>query len=754
MSVVVQQPFSAFDPRSVSGCHVWLDAADANTITSSGGSVSAWKDKSSNGYSFTAANVTLTSVSNRPVLSTTGTGYIVNNSMNLTQPYTIFAVAQCTPHAGGYRRIINGLNGTSYDVNLAIGLLDSNVATFTGNATSWNDVLSNSPAVNGINTTLLYSVIVSNASVTPFVNASNQTVRTGSLNASSLTGMNIFGGNGTLSNINGQFWVGNVSEILAYTGVLSTTQRQLIEGYLGWRWGLRTSFQIAHPNYYTPLATRPFQPPDAGALSLWLDAADRSTVTLSTTSVTAWKDKSSNAYSFTGAVGGYPTYSNTIGGLPVVSSATGQRLSNTTWRTPSTTATVFVVIKPSALANNASCLLTDSPSGQVGFKTYYSYANQGGYYYYFQMFAAQTTSSGAFLFQSSLSNSAVFTPTQTVLLSANIQGGPAHTVRYNGVQTAANVLNDARSIVAASGVTLVVAGAADTASSAYDLAEFIMYDGTMTTEQTKKVEGYLATKWRISTNIPTTEPYYNMRTLPATALFAPVNLSNCGLWLDGNDPAGTGIAPSANASVTTWVDKSGSSANGTSVGTAPTFASGGGLTFSSGAYNTSYSASLSDETLFVVHRYTGSGVIVSLVGQSGNGGRMLDLEISPRRINSSSYNVAYSAQSANNVITTNTRSIGGLVTINRAMGIYYNTVSYGAGTSVTITAGRTSVIGGAYSGGAPNTSQYFVGVIYEVIGFTRALSTIERQQVEGYLSWKWGIQTQVPSTHPFKNFRA
>jgi hypothetical protein len=41
------------------------------------------------------------------------------------------------------------------------------------------------------------------------------------------------------------------------------------------------------------------------------------------------------------------------------------------------------------------------------------------------------------------------------------------------------------------------------------------------------------------------------------------------------------------------------------------------------------------------------------------------------------------------------------------------------------------------------------GNIAEVALFSRALSTSERQQMEGYLAWKWGIQSSLPSGHPY-----
>jgi hypothetical protein len=33
------------------------------------------------------------------------------------------------------------------------------------------------------------------------------------------------------------------------------------------------------------------------------------------------------------------------------------------------------------------------------------------------------------------------------------------------------------------------------------------------------------------------------------------------------------------------------------------------------------------------------------------------------------------------------------------------------------------------------------------------LTTTQRQQVEGYLAWKWGLQTALPTTHPYYKVR-
>lgn len=50
-------------------------------------------------------------------------------------------------------------------------------------------------------------------------------------------------------------------------------------------------------------------------------------------------------------------------------------------------------------------------------------------------------------------------------------------------------------------------------------------------------------------------------------------------------------------------------------------------------------------------------------------------------------------------------------------------------------------------------SEYFKGKVFEVLLLTSALSAADRQKLEGYLAWKWGLQSNLPSTHPYKNYR-
>ena len=74
------------------------------------------------------------------------------------------------------------------------------------------------------------------------------------------------------------------------------------------------------------------------------------------------------------------------------------------------------------------------------------------------------------------------------------------------------------------------------------------------------------------------------------------------MWLDAQDPLGTGATPTNGQTISSWVDKSGVGNNGTAIGTTPTYTlATRGVTFGgAGYYTTNFSASLTSETSFVV----------------------------------------------------------------------------------------------------------------------------------------------------------
>ena len=77
-------------------------------------------------------------------------------------------------------------------------------------------------------------------------------------------------------------------------------------------------------------------------------------------------------------------------------------------------------------------------------------------------------------------------------------------------------------------------------------------------------------------------------------------------------------------------------------------------------------------------------------------------------------------------------------------------------TSVTVTNGAVTINTASapiWVGRSDLASEAINSYIYEIVYYQRVLTTTERQQAEGYLAAKWGLQSSLPSTHPFTKGR-
>jgi hypothetical protein len=75
-------------------------------------------------------------------------------------------------------------------------------------------------------------------------------------------------------------------------------------------------------------------------------------------------------------------------------------------------------------------------------------------------------------------------------------------------------------------------------------------------------------------------------------------------------------------------------------------------------------------------------------------------------------------------------------------------IPYTNGVSMTALSGTVAATTGLYLGGSSN---YFNGTLSELVVFSNALSSSQRQQIEGYLAWKWGLQGSLPGSHVFRS---
>ena len=129
--------------------------------------------------------------------------------------------------------------------------------------------------------------------------------------------------NNVIGQANGGYLTGTIYEVIVLNKQLSQTQQYALEAYLAVKWGFSASlspsnpFALASPApflYPTATPITCFTPKVLPNLALWFDSADLSTIVLSGSSVTAWKDKSGNGMHAVGGVA-LPTWLTTTQGI-------------------------------------------------------------------------------------------------------------------------------------------------------------------------------------------------------------------------------------------------------------------------------------------------------------------------------------------------------------------------------------------------------------------------------------------------------
>lgn len=251
---------------------LWLDAADASTITTSGSDVTQVNDKSGNSRNFTSASGT------RP--STGGTTLNGKNVLTFNADYLTSSSAASTwnfLHQSGGSEVIGVWKaGNVSDPNTLYAFWGNNAGSVLnqGIYSRWDD-----RAANGFNDSLVAATASTISSNILDVSANNvhaanaATILGTSLNLNSATAANkirhvvngtVLAGNntstGNAQTANASFalqigaagnniWplTGYIAEFIVSASQLSTTNRQLIEGYLAHKWGLAANLPNDHP---------------------------------------------------------------------------------------------------------------------------------------------------------------------------------------------------------------------------------------------------------------------------------------------------------------------------------------------------------------------------------------------------------------------------------------------------------------------------------------------------------------------------
>jgi hypothetical protein len=92
------------------------------------------------------------------------------------------------------------------------------------------------------------------------------------------------------------YYDGIVHEIITFDGYITTSQRQQIEGYLAWKWGL-------NGGSLPSLSVASFTPTQISGCAFWLDAADSNSMTLqSTATLSQYVTTADQSVSYTGTL--------------------------------------------------------------------------------------------------------------------------------------------------------------------------------------------------------------------------------------------------------------------------------------------------------------------------------------------------------------------------------------------------------------------------------------------------------------------
>ncbi|MGA1531450.1 MAG: hypothetical protein ACO33E_00145 [Aquiluna sp.] len=227
---------------------LWLDAADASTVTTVSGAVSQWDDKSGSGNHVTQANSALrpiyqSSVLNSlPVVRFDGSDdQLATSAAVLTQQvfgiYSVTANRNPSGESAVMGQYINGDPGRTFVYQNGVSTRLAAIFSGYGNA-NYNGTANSSFHIFGYEAIgLTYSL---------FYEAVNQA--SGSITGTSISNTTFkigepAGGTG------GVYFPAflDAAEIVVALAPLSTTDRQKLEGYLAHKWGLAGNLPVGHP---------------------------------------------------------------------------------------------------------------------------------------------------------------------------------------------------------------------------------------------------------------------------------------------------------------------------------------------------------------------------------------------------------------------------------------------------------------------------------------------------------------------------
>lgn len=751
---------SGFDPRSIPGCVVWLDAADPNTFTplnpTNGASISQWRDKSGNNNHGSQATgsqqPTYISASNS--LNFTRTSSQVLNLPNGAFPtgnssYAYFIVCSIASLTDG----LGIIGGGNYGTNGQVMALRSFSTDGRIHQYWFNNDLSSAAGAYSANTRLIVEATYTSGGTRATLTNGTQLVSdTPGTRAQTNTNNTV----GASYVANNEYLNGTISEVIVFSNALTTAQRQAVEGYLAWKWRLEISSRLI--------------PTSIPNCILWLDGNDPTTITRSGTNVTGWTDKSGLANNTTSVSATNPTYSATSNGI-VFSSPNTTFLRGNFSQTYQSNASVFVVttLTSNASANAFPRLLelgtaTTTMIGQlnVAGRTTTATPYIGTYFggtgptnnnptgIDVNIFTLVNVSFNSRVLYTNVSTYDTGTTTFTNLTLSN-----GNSQQWSVISSPGNEGSFYTRNYSNYGLGNYNRGTANTGDSYNGIIhEVLIFSRILTTTERQTIEGYLGSKWGLTTVptsvLPLTHPFSS--NLPLMRRWTPNDLGTLPeYWFDAADL--TQITATG-TTLTTLANKGSAGSNGNisvTLGTAitgTTRINGNNLIVLSNGARLTFTSQFPNQTRsrYVATRPTQSGNVQFLFqGRASSGGNdFIGIDTGPV--------LAEVAQGQ--IVTMLTGTIASQVN-NFAIYTFVNAATT-ANNRIAITGASQTLSGANNVAQQYNTASIINDIngagaqdVGEILSYNSELTLAQTQLLEGYLAWKWGVNRNLPTTHPY-----
>ena len=241
---------------------LWLDAEDTSSITLNGATVSQWSDKSGNGRNAvqaTAANqptFATSGIFGKPALSFNGTSsnWMTTGTLNVAMQndYTVLSVlftANTSTNANWYA-CPGFLGGEAGGVGPDHGLGFNGLSPITGIGNPDAIYQATNPVTSNASTILSWDRTSSTGVLNWFKDGAANGTATGA------TGTRTFNTSlalGSMQQAGLAPWLTfTTGEVVVTSSVLSAANRQRLEGYLAWKWGLEANLPSNHPYKLLP----------------------------------------------------------------------------------------------------------------------------------------------------------------------------------------------------------------------------------------------------------------------------------------------------------------------------------------------------------------------------------------------------------------------------------------------------------------------------------------------------------------------